>query len=107
MKFKVGDWVKHIDSNNIYLVNGFSIHGQTKEWLQAPDEYHLIPSTECELWKPKEGEWCWYKHCLVKVLSIRDTSCQVSAPMFGEQWTGSIELEPFIGQLPTFVKDKQ
>lgn len=58
--FKVGDWVRHIESNNIYKINGFSIHGQTKGFIQIHDEYHLVPQSECELWQPKEGEWCWF-----------------------------------------------
>ena len=89
---KVGDWVRN-NNNEIFQLE--ELH------MWQKDLYSLV-----KLWLPDVGEWCWYKHCLVKVLSIRDTSYQVSAPMFGEQWTGSIELEPFTNQLPTYIKDK-
>ena len=40
-QFKIGDWVRNIESNNIYKINGFSVHGQTKGFIQIPDEYNL------------------------------------------------------------------
>ena len=67
---------------------------------------------DIELWQPKVGEWCWYKHLLVKVISVdkRDDGIiryVVSAPMYAEQYSGAISLEPFIGTLPSICKNKQ
>ena len=101
--FKIGDWVriKGALESDIFKLTENEI--KYKEIILG---HFIFEENTWVHWQPKEGEWCWYKHCLVKVLSIRDTSYQVSAPMFGEQWTGSIELEPFTNQLPTYIKDK-
>lgn len=103
MNFKVGDWVEIFSS--IHQIEIIDYEDENCVLSTYPNRYRT-KLNDLRLWQPKEGEWCWYKHCLVKVLSIRDTSYQVSAPMFGEQWTGSIELEPFTNQLPTYIKDK-
>lgn len=103
MNFKVGDWVEIFSS--IHQIEIIDYEDKNCVLSTYPNRYRT-KLNDLRLWQPKEGEWCWYKHCLVKVLSIRDTSYQVSAPMFGEQWTGSIELEPFTNQLPTYIKDK-
>ena len=93
-QFKVGDWVRHKESNNIYQVKGFSIHGQTKGFLQVPDEYNLLPSSECELWQPKEGEW---------VIPNTKTTESFSVFRYTKNYKG-LELQPFIGELPSFLK---
>ena len=103
MNFKVGDWVEIFSS--IHQIEIIDYEDENCVLSTYPNRYRT-KLNDLRLWQPKEGEWCWYKHCLVKVLSIRDTSYQVSAPMFGEQWTGSIELEPFTNQLPNYIKDK-
>ena len=94
-KFKVGDWVR-APSGCIYQINETNVLHGTE---------HFIP------WQPKVDEWCWYKHLLVKVISIdkRDDGIiryVVSAPMYAEQYSGAISLEPFIGTLPSFIKGK-
>ena len=91
--FKPGNWV-YIPSLN------------TEPVQYRSDLCHL----GLELWEPKQGEWCWYKNLLVKVISINNRddgiiSYSVSNPMLGESYSGAITLEPFIGQLPTFIKD--
>lgn len=98
-KFKIGDWIRDRVSGEIF---------QHKENCRA--------SAECqenywELWQPQINEWCWYKHMLVKVISVdkRDDGIiryVVSAPMYAEQYSGAIALEPFIGTLPSFSQGK-
>lgn len=73
---------------------------------------NVVLKSDIKLWQPKLGEWCWYKHLLVKVISIdkRDDGIiryVISAPMYAEQYSGAILLEPFIGELPSFLKDNK
>ena len=57
-----------------------------------------------ELWHPKVGEWCWFWNQSDINLSI--------SPHIGQYGNLSYSLEfydncePFIGQLPTFIKDQ-
>lgn len=99
-KFKVGDWVRDISPEN----TGIHRISTSSQLEQA--------NLDCsyELWQPKVGDWCWYKHMLIKVISIdkRDDGIiryVVSAPMYAEQYSGAISLEPFLGTLPSFIKD--
>lgn len=109
--FKVGDWVRHKENNNIYQVKGFSIHGQTKGFLQVPDEYNLLPSSECELWQPKEDEWCWIGKNLSKIVA-HDRDGYFTCLTSSGTYTAYMKLEyiyeiaePFIGELPSFIKE--
>jgi hypothetical protein len=61
-----------------------------------------------ELWQPKESEWCWYGFELVEVIDVNNDHIKIT-----RQRSDSFEevslavLEPFTGELPTSVKDKQ
>jgi hypothetical protein len=80
---------------------------------------------DCELWQPKEGEWCWYKRQLCKVLDYNIPLMSGNATYYyvrllsfdtdrdGDRCTYRCSMkdvpfvcEPFIGELPTFIKDK-
>ena len=109
-EFKVGDWVRHIESNNIYKINGFSMHGQTKGFIQIPDEYNLVPQSECELWQPKEGEWCWFwdnfNNPFIGKFVARDGDNYQYKHTKNDKVYSAYKCEPFVGELPTFLKDK-
>lgn len=99
-QFKVGDYVRVPEYNKcfkfkgtfededgtIYIADGYDeIFGQ-QGWLE----------TECELWQPKEGEWCWFYRKGEDVPYLRRFTI------------GNIEdypkCEPFIGELPSGVQ---
>ena len=117
-KFKIGDWVQFIDSDSTkYFGRCLDIRDTyhsdygdiTVVDVDWTDIGHFIQ--DVEPWQPQEGEWCWYKHMLVKVISVdkRDDGIiryVVSASMYAEQYSGAISLEPFIGTLPTFSQGK-
>ena len=104
-KFKVGDWVIH--------------NGKYKRVTKAVDGYIdsldnavavIMKEESLELWKPKINEYFWYKNDLVKfektqtnagilLQSIRGCSYYPSEENFEDYY------EPFIGQLPTYIKD--
>ena len=104
-KFKKGDWVIH---NGKYKRVTKVIDG----YIDSLDnEVAVIMKEESlELWEPKEKEYFWYKNDLVK---FHDT--QINLGLLLESARGCsyypVEknfedyCEPFIGQLPTILKD--
>lgn len=55
---------------------------------------------DLEKWQPKEGEWCWY-------LYDRNNSPYLKQYYQVQFDTGAKAIiEPFIGELPSFLKDK-
>lgn len=52
---------------------------------------------DCTLWQPKEGEW---------VIPNTKTTESFNVFRYTENYKG-FDLQPFIGELPTFLKDKR
>ena len=97
-KFKVGDWVR-APSGSIYQINETNtIHGTE----------HFTP------WQPEPSEWCWFHNGTVESLyfykfhSIISEGYIADIPKDIEHiMTSQIfkYCEPFIGKLPTIIKD--
>ena len=89
---KVGDWVTN-----------------TEGFLFRVTENNMHASDDFTLWMPKEGEWCWMwndgfdKPYLEKLMKI-DKNGKFYAKSVGDRFK---HCEPFIGELPSFIKDKQ
>lgn len=128
-KFKAGDWIRQVKSNfsdysrickivdcvenNLYSVetNIFDI-----DCINNTDE-------SFELWQPKPNEWCWFWNepsdipILAKLISIeyfleKPTEYKIKTPSYISETVHSCmtymyfkNCEPFIGQLPTILKD--
>ena len=61
---------------------------------------------EPRLWQPQESEWCWYGFELVEVIDTA-TSLKICRQQSDSYEEVSVTiLEPFIGSLPSFIKDK-
>lgn len=92
-QFKNGDWVRKLSNNKIYYIDGESF----RAFDICINEAQL---NGYELWQPKEGEWCIF------VMNADESSLR--------QWTNShIDnnqlktgmCEPFIGELPSWIKE--
>lgn len=113
-EFKIGDWVRtnHF-TKQIVKVQKEMLDGNKHIYGYKLSNGEVLASHKLELWKPKEGEWCWSKYDgLVKVLKITQyddyTEYEVQNPFRRATEDYIISgLEPFIGTLPTFIKDKQ
>lgn len=70
-------------------------------------------SNECELWKPKEHEWCWFwdegmKPVLSKYVRYLKVLGYVSeGAWYQKEKTGWQYCEPFIGELPSYIQEKE
>ena len=88
---KVGDWVldKHF---RVGIVESITNEGQYPVQVKFfPSGRDVFDHKDLVLWQPKEGEWCWYGNSLLKVTDVNDLDLS--------------KCEPFIGELPSFLKD--
>lgn len=109
-KFKVGDWV--------VVTSDFQT--RSREYFKGDiityhDRVQLNGSigrneNNIRLWQPQPGEWCWFwdkytdSFLLTKFHSIScDSEGTTIYKTDGWDW---LHCEPFIGELPSFIKDK-
>ncbi len=116
MKFKVGDWVRVVGQKDIEMVNNknVSIFNNPKK------------SIFFKHWQPEAGEWCWFYSDVMKLDNIgilrRFTQMEKDIEdndMFGYEPRKAFKeefehikvfykyCEPFIGQLPMFLKENK
>ena len=106
-EFKVGDWVRNIDNNSVFKVIGVHDLGDEFFYSDGCKTHRII---KLEQWQPKEGEWCWFKDekntigSLTKLVGI-----EKDGTYYGYSSCGIPDeapcVEPFIGELPSFLKD--
>jgi hypothetical protein len=106
-KFNVGDWVKSIKYRHLRPIKIQTIYESNTRHgtLGLKSNGTVLYSDEVELWEPKEGEWCWFYDRICKVTNYDER------PYIEYQddshYVDDDELEPFIGELPSFLKEKQ
>lgn len=105
-KFKEGDWV--IDADNTVGM----IQTMNDSTILATSSIYERPHRVFELWTPNEGEWCWKGTEFILITSISNLNREdglltygCSVPCRSESFTSSFKPEPFIGTLPTKLKD--
>lgn len=95
-EFKIGDWIKH----KVYIEAPMQINEVYKTAVHI--KYNgIYDNTEVELWQPTVGEWVWSKGSYTQAFIFKWTSAHVQAGIINYT-----NYEPFIGQLPTFIKDQ-
>lgn len=99
-KFKEGNWVREYGEGKPIQLDGGHFRGissMNEQWFKG-----LIK------WKPKKGEWCWFKDNRGEAQLKRYEKleplekCHVS-----KQGMMSFTIEPFIGELPTWIDNPQ
>lgn len=89
-QFKVGDWCLDTRDNNI---------------KQVLNPESPVVCAYYELWKPKQGEWCWFFY-------EEDTHGVIGRYGYphheysGDYQDNCDNYEPFIGELPSFLKGR-
>ena len=124
-QFKIGDWVQVKSNSDATLINsgraveftgkvvglhprnGICVH----PFDRNPIEGGWYLPEEVKLWEPKEGEWCWSKYDgLVRVIQKEaSTNSYIVEPValtIQRQLYDITGLEPFIGKLPSFLKEQ-
>ena len=97
--FKVGDWVRDLVLGKVFMLEEVD--------LVKPYIYCLH---NCEIWQPKEGEWCWVDKNLSKIVAY-DRDGYATCLNSNGTYTAYMKLEyiyeiaePFIGELPSFLQ---
>ena len=123
--FKPGDWVKYKDQQDTTIYKVMDI--LSNDLIDIEDT--IVDKYDIELWQPKPNEWCWFinTNCaplLAQFVKMQNQSFWINneyksvlgykANKFGH-YSGNIGpkdedyvfvyCEPFIGQLPTHIKD--
>lgn len=120
--FKVGDWVRNIKYTNcVFKIKSFDKAVSTTEYDSANgyygDESRGAMLEDLKPWTPQPGEWCWFWTNGGKVLPgilrvVHDGRYFYDSPFIntthevvGFDRYGAQYCEPFIGQLPSWVKE--
>jgi len=71
--------------------------------LNENDQWFVTPTDDWKVWEPKIGDYCW--DSVYGFVKIIDTELQIETVFEKcKSWTIIQNLEPFIGELPTFCK---
>ena len=109
-EFKVGDWVrstKYLHMAPCKVESIFESNERKGDFgLKSRGTVHY--ASEAELWQPKEWEWCWFRDNRGEAaLKQFSQMCPIVVTNYiSKQGLTSGTVEPFIGKLPTFLKDK-
>ena len=118
--FKPGHWIKSTRYPNLRPIQITSIYESNTRpgILGLKSKGTVLYSDEVELWQPKPNEWCWFwsksfpKPQLLPFRSYFKNSfysTEYGVTIFNEvlcECNYFDYCEPFIGQLPTFIKDQ-
>ena len=107
IKFKVGDWIEF--DNSVFCVHK-EYNGN--RYISEEVANNLANyGKSVTLWQPKEGEWCWIGKNLSKIVT-HDRDGYFTCLNSNGTYTAYMELEyiykiaePFIGELPSFLKE--
>jgi hypothetical protein len=103
-QFKVGDYVRYIHANSPKSLRISNINCRRYYFENAKI---ILRIDEIEKWEPKEGEWCWFwdEHYTTAILA---KFLEKTNEGYFEHHSNSFEYcEPFIGTLPTHLKDNK
>ena len=120
-KFKVGAWVRYIKGKTKKTAKVI-LTDQIKDYVGISTGEN-VPIEECELWKPNKEEWVWintrvdslpFIACLITQIKVDGTLVftDYSYTTNGKRKDilihpdELISLEPFIGELPSFIDNK-
>lgn len=110
-KFKVGDWVTHIDYKTTVgkIVEIFNVPNARECYVDWGCDKGSHWKNKLKLWEPETGEYCWFingnKIILVKYMSMLEDGQHKGIDTQYFDTVYSDECQPFIGTLPTFTKD--
>ena len=101
--FKVNDWVLD-DEDNLFQVTRVR-----DDKIALVDEPFYVPAKEFRLWKPQVGEWCWfYSECTFPTIG-RYLGSTPDGLHYMKEYPLDLweKVEPFIGKVPSWIKEKQ
>ena len=103
-KFKVGDWVVNKTSKQRIVKKITSICGDSVTVGNTEVGINVMLINDLELWQPKPDEWCWYSKW-DKIVCVESYLCKYALDMNEVEPEYKHKYEPFIGQLPSYLKE--
>lgn len=112
-KFKVGDWIRR-KSDQYHKIDKID---ETMRLLFSTEKFTDSVAEDCELWEPKEGEWCWFWNicCHPKLLKFKEKVNE--SQIIGDVYYFAYDIngqtntfrycEPFCGELPSTISEKE
>ena len=96
MKYKIGDWVVCKD-NILHQITEIKPDGMFyRDHICIGDQYNT------KLWRPKKGDWVWFINKQYHQQVIGQCGYPGDQLHFGYDY-----MEPFIGNLPKFLKEQK
>jgi len=130
-ELKVGDWYYNKYFNTLHqikeLIVGHPIHDNVVKWVVVGDWQIDLDKLDdkFELWKPAEGDWCWFWADKMSIpllgelieivkdtVSERPDSYRARVAIVTDQTSDTTQIvymkfcEPYLGELPNMLKDK-
>lgn len=103
-KFKVGDWVVNKTSKQRIVKKITSIYSDSVTVGNTEVGINVMLINDLELWQPQPGEWCWYSKW-DKIVCVESYLCKYALDMNEVEPEYKHKYEPFIGQLPSYLKE--
>ena len=107
--FKVGDWVINKTSKQRIIKKVTSVYSDTVTVGNPTVGINVMLVKDLELWEPKLGEWCWFWNFNEMPTLEQFSKYHNLDDHLGNYETLAVKLyqhcEPFIGELPTYLKD--
>lgn len=95
--YNIGDWVVHPEAEH--------------PWRITQNSLDKLDNTKLKLWEPQPNEWCWFidgdKIALVKYISTNKDKIHKGVDSQYGDMVYSNEYKPYIGQLPSEIKNNK
>ena len=119
-KFKVGDWVVNKTSKQRIVKKITSTYDDAVTVGDTEVGINVMLINDLELWQPKAGDWCWFwdydnQPAIGKSNGVTPSSENCDFYMGNTShpyniphlFQGFVFCEPYIGQLPSVIKDNK
>ena len=105
-KFKVGDWAVNKTSKQCIIKKVTSVYNDSVTVGDSTVGINVMLIDDLELWEPKEGDICWFwdkSNIYPRLATFTNNSLGLYYADISKD--GFEFCEPFIGKLPTNIKE--
>lgn len=105
-KFKVGNWVVNKESKQRIIKKVTSVYSDTVTVGDSTVGINVMLIKDLELWEPKEGDICWFWNKSNIYPRLATFINESLGSYYADTSNDGFDFcEPFIGQLPSYLKE--